>query len=144
MLRRPPRSTRTDTLFPYTTLFRALVEDQFGAEGLIGAEVPPRRLGVGSVDDQLERGTLQPVQAKIFERTAAGGQNPAALLGAGVANLEQHRGLRARWPEMDRRSLDPLQRPGEQRAGIGPAGAFRLAREPAKAPERRRLLAGTT
>src|SRR3546814_15548628 len=25
MLRRPPRSTRTDTLFPYTTLFRAEV-----------------------------------------------------------------------------------------------------------------------
>src|SRR3546814_16711391 len=25
MLRRPPRSTRTDTLFPYTTLFRAVV-----------------------------------------------------------------------------------------------------------------------
>src|SRR3546814_5691903 len=24
MLRRPPRSTRTDTLFPYTTLFRSL------------------------------------------------------------------------------------------------------------------------
>src|SRR3546814_11587505 len=23
MIRRPPRSTRTDTLFPYTTLFRA-------------------------------------------------------------------------------------------------------------------------
>src|SRR3546814_10344131 len=26
MIRRPPRSTRTDTLFPYTTLFRSLVE----------------------------------------------------------------------------------------------------------------------
>src|SRR3546814_9720168 len=25
MLRRPPRSTRTDTLFPYTTLFRSLI-----------------------------------------------------------------------------------------------------------------------
>src|SRR3546814_15425312 len=25
MLRRPPRSTRTDTLFPYTTLFRSKV-----------------------------------------------------------------------------------------------------------------------
>src|SRR3546814_18199904 len=25
MIRRPPRSTRTDTLFPYTTLFRALL-----------------------------------------------------------------------------------------------------------------------
>src|SRR3546814_12715810 len=26
MIRRPPRSTRTDTLFPYTTLFRSLLE----------------------------------------------------------------------------------------------------------------------
>src|SRR3546814_7066028 len=25
MIRRPPRSTRTDTLFPYTTLFRSLI-----------------------------------------------------------------------------------------------------------------------
>src|SRR3546814_12734111 len=25
MIRRPPRSTRTDTLFPYTTLFRSLL-----------------------------------------------------------------------------------------------------------------------
>src|SRR3546814_14833630 len=27
MIRRPPRSTRTDTLFPYTTLFRSLALD---------------------------------------------------------------------------------------------------------------------
>src|SRR3546814_8547271 len=27
MIRRPPRSTRTDTLFPYTTLFRSGTED---------------------------------------------------------------------------------------------------------------------
>src|SRR3546814_13727695 len=31
MIRRPPRSTRTDTLFPYTTLFRS---DRAGAYGL--------------------------------------------------------------------------------------------------------------
>src|SRR3546814_5318815 len=30
MIRRPPRSTRTDTLFPYTTLFRS-VADMSGA-----------------------------------------------------------------------------------------------------------------
>src|SRR3546814_14320863 len=36
MIRRPPRSTRTDTLFPYTTLFRS------GAAGL-GADVRPVR-----------------------------------------------------------------------------------------------------
>src|SRR3546814_8078899 len=28
MIRRPPRSTRTDTLFPYTTLFRSPVEQR--------------------------------------------------------------------------------------------------------------------
>src|SRR3546814_8918980 len=27
MIRRPPRSTRTDTLFPYTTLFRSISAD---------------------------------------------------------------------------------------------------------------------
>src|SRR3546814_13912817 len=32
MIRRPPRSTRTDTLFPYTTLFRSLGAVQLGAE----------------------------------------------------------------------------------------------------------------
>src|SRR3546814_20436009 len=30
MIRRPPRSTRTDTLFPYTTLFRSAVFLQEG------------------------------------------------------------------------------------------------------------------
>src|SRR3546814_4193495 len=34
MIRRPPRSTRTDTLFPYTTLFRSTVKNEgLGAEG---------------------------------------------------------------------------------------------------------------
>src|SRR3546814_12869274 len=29
IIRRPPRSTRTDTLFPYTTLFRSTRQDRF-------------------------------------------------------------------------------------------------------------------
>src|SRR3546814_12341760 len=29
MIRRPPRSTRTDTLFPYTTLFRSPLREKF-------------------------------------------------------------------------------------------------------------------
>src|SRR3546814_3159360 len=32
MIRRPPRSTRTDTLFPYTTLFRSV--ENFGSGAL--------------------------------------------------------------------------------------------------------------
>src|SRR3546814_8424232 len=32
MIRRPPRSTRTDTLFPYTTLFRSVLQWIYGPE----------------------------------------------------------------------------------------------------------------
>src|SRR3546814_16460878 len=38
MIRRPPRSTRTDTLFPYTTLFRSRVSGRLEARTL---EAPP-------------------------------------------------------------------------------------------------------
>src|SRR3546814_2055117 len=34
MIRQPPRSTRTDTLFPYTTLFRSVQVGE-GIEGLV-------------------------------------------------------------------------------------------------------------
>src|SRR3546814_9518802 len=40
MIRRPPRSTRTDTLFPYTTLFRSGfggIATQLGDNGVLGA-----------------------------------------------------------------------------------------------------------
>src|SRR3546814_4772107 len=33
MIRRPPRSTRTDTLFPYTTRFRSCLSAHRGARG---------------------------------------------------------------------------------------------------------------
>src|SRR3546814_11357046 len=50
MIRRPPRSTRTDTLFPYTQLFRSAQAVAFGLErrrhvarqrGKVGAELLP-------------------------------------------------------------------------------------------------------
>src|SRR3546814_9034147 len=53
MLRRPPRSTRTDTLFPYTTLFRSadegdiLLRQRLGEAGALRQETIARmhRLG---------------------------------------------------------------------------------------------------
>src|SRR3546814_5951555 len=52
MIRRPPRSTRTDTLFPYTTLFRS-------ANGSASAELRAARdetgRNAGSEDAEAER-----------------------------------------------------------------------------------------
>src|SRR3546814_17422820 len=72
MIRRPPRSTRTDTLFPYTTLFRsrdlpflesALGELQNPGNPLLGTDVVDQLLsnldGLGTKADILARGQLQ-------------------------------------------------------------------------------------
>src|SRR3546814_3713116 len=50
MIRRPPRSTRTDTLFPYTTLFRSRDPDLLGQLDVRGAAV------------LLQRGHQSPIQ----------------------------------------------------------------------------------
>src|SRR3546814_13748223 len=34
MIRLPPRSTRTDTLFPYTTLFRSVIDEELRGCGV--------------------------------------------------------------------------------------------------------------
>src|SRR3546814_6595493 len=46
MIRRPPRSTRTDTLFPYTTLFRS----ERGPLPIVGIEDHDRRPFAGGLD----------------------------------------------------------------------------------------------
>src|SRR3546814_2772332 len=48
MIRRPPRSTRTDTLFPYTTLFRSRA-----LQARARARQPP---GDGRADDEQQQG----------------------------------------------------------------------------------------
>src|SRR3546814_4865147 len=56
MIRRPPRSTRTDTLFPYTTLFRSPCDGHAGAVNLIGLvdedEDRGQRLGRRRIDER--------------------------------------------------------------------------------------------
>src|SRR3546814_5991557 len=50
MIRRPPISTRTDTLFPYTTLFRST---DFQNTGMWGSAMPTATVAGGSyVDSQ--------------------------------------------------------------------------------------------
>src|SRR3546814_7871081 len=45
MIRRPPRSTRTDTLFPYTTLFRSLYWGGLANVGPLSLSDPHWRAG---------------------------------------------------------------------------------------------------
>src|SRR3546814_14617427 len=49
MIRRPPRSTRTDTLLPYTTLFRSLVDRVEAGERLVEDDQ------LRAVDDRAEQ-----------------------------------------------------------------------------------------
>src|SRR3546814_10526219 len=44
MIRRPPRSTRTDTLFPYTTLFRSERPEQPASEPRLHRQVDQRNM----------------------------------------------------------------------------------------------------
>src|SRR3546814_3611061 len=56
MLRRPPRSTRTDTLFPYTTLFRS---DVFGFQA-VGRTNGQLEIVDGTQQDRIDlRGTAR-------------------------------------------------------------------------------------
>src|SRR3546814_1517043 len=50
MIRRPPRSTRTDTLFPYTTLFRSSHCDHF-AELLLASRLGHYMIGPDGSDE---------------------------------------------------------------------------------------------
>src|SRR3546814_3032148 len=53
MIRRPPRSTRTDTLFPYTTLFRSVVITHY--QKLIGVCIKHIRASQLTLEMLLER-----------------------------------------------------------------------------------------
>src|SRR3546814_11604875 len=94
MMRRPPRSTRTDTLFPYTTLFRsgfkacvyAVALSAFGtAQGAIGDfQVLPGDVQLRLCSAQLElgvgnfRGHAYPCRLPLIHRDLVGCRSPFA------------------------------------------------------------------
>src|SRR3546814_14651522 len=59
--RRPPRATLTDTLFPYTTLFRSIVHPGGPLVHVIAMETdPPSRVGLRDVSAERLRHDLVP------------------------------------------------------------------------------------
>src|SRR3546814_20706873 len=91
MIRRPPRSTRTDTLFPYTTLFRS----RGNAEALEMAGRAAFRLGdwgegiVGPFDLILCNPPYIGDTEELMPDVA--GHEPAAALFAGADGLDAYR-----------------------------------------------------
>src|SRR3546814_2695930 len=101
MIRRPPRSTRTDTLFPYTTLFR-FVGRQYrrhlaarraldalpGRRPVCGAR-RPRRGGAGLARHRRCAGPARvPAQVKAMTaRTMSGTSRPMALAAGALLAL---------------------------------------------------------
>src|SRR3546814_14224567 len=88
MIRRPPRSTRTDTLFPYTTLFRSSVIEEYLGTGAARAGVAhrPEIIRCRYADDAAfgkPRALAPQVQGAVFgmldgERQSGGIHAPAA------------------------------------------------------------------
>src|SRR3546814_12948396 len=68
MIRRPPRSTRTDTLFPYTTLFRSHRAEAVARHG-VAVEAHPAQ---SRVDGVLAHWALAVPDARKDELPAAG------------------------------------------------------------------------
>src|SRR3546814_11121965 len=72
MIRRPPRSTRTDTLFPYTTLFRSLdaagVDTDAAGHVCVDARQDTSADGVHAVGDVTDRVALTPVAIAAARR----------------------------------------------------------------------------
>src|SRR3546814_15185644 len=102
MIRRPPRSTRTDTLFPYTTLFRSGVQPgkfgarsagvrgphfDFAAAQAGGQPLAQRRFGMPQFVGPEE------IQVQVAAVDAAQFQRHGALfeVGAGLAERSERR-----------------------------------------------------
>src|SRR3546814_12749179 len=93
MIRRPPRATRTDTLFPYTTLFRSrCVSEGAAAEGPSLLDPPTHlhdaayRQHDGAADRRARRGRQHSTPG-IGRGPAARRRPEARLLGEAVAQL---------------------------------------------------------
>src|SRR3546814_20493171 len=78
MIRRPPRSTRTDTLFPYTTLFRSTT-----SRGRVTEHLSKTR-----VRDARDAGVMDLRNAKVLLTGATGGIGQALAVALAARGAE--------------------------------------------------------
>src|SRR3546814_7857532 len=85
MILRPPRSTRTDTLFPYTTLFRSPPLDFRRAHDRLLAGPVPDGPPEGAEDARPAAGGPHPAQRAERHRHVVARAHPGQLAGAAPA-----------------------------------------------------------
>src|SRR3546814_11184460 len=92
MILRPPRSTLTDTLFPYTTLFRSVQGYQEGQRVIAGAITPSGHsaaclCGYHSQDGAGTKHGFKPLGGWRFGNTIDGAQTEYMLVPDALATL---------------------------------------------------------
>src|SRR3546814_1115843 len=112
MIRRPPRSTRTDTLFPYTPLFRSRGVALLLVEPVVDRDLHARRDGPAVLDRRAELPLAHFVHRRAIEDARAAAADDLDV--AGVAEcvdprLHHHRAFLAGaigvgWIGRDRKS----------------------------------------
>src|SRR3546814_7676068 len=99
MIRRPPRSTRTDTLFPYTTLFRSQDAparclsgdgDIERARARVGMAPPEPRFPRHLVRDRSASAARLRARQGAAALTSPGGRSSATCAGKEVVRSEEH------------------------------------------------------
>src|SRR3546814_13486526 len=91
MIRRPPRSTRTDTLFPYTTLFRSVhsrttIVAGYGSFEPVADAFVDVLLAHGDLDFHTRR------QVEDIGAIASGSRDGGMTFGALSAGIDHHEG----------------------------------------------------
>src|SRR3546814_15969320 len=136
MIRRPPRSTRTDTLFPYTTLFRSAGQTIHGAPvvaTLADVEPPAEIVDIvrnsaaagAAVDEAIVHGAKAVwMQIGVIDQAAARRADDAGLID-----------VMRRWPKGGLPRLGPPRvgnspsHSGERHAKLAPSGASGVIQE---------------
>src|SRR3546814_4939364 len=106
MIRRPPRSTRTDTLFPYTTLFRSC------RRAVLSFDAARRRTVLRQAQHKRVRGALRHYErAAQLHPTLQLRVEPDRMRGAARRQVDERHSLRHRQlPPPDRCGLAAVER----------------------------------
>src|SRR3546814_9402809 len=112
MIRRPPRSTRTDTLFLYTTLFRSYLDRPHSVTMLYGREAPEEGgetwfAGTAQAYDDLDGEARAALDGLMVKHVKNGGGDKLAL----PEEHERALTLESQTTEEERKGLRPVSHP---------------------------------